>query len=278
VQQASNSLLSQEDNIATHVRIGKILTSSLTENEMEDSIFEVTNHLNYGIRSTNIELNYKLLIELNYRAGKKASLSNAKEPALNYLQIAYTLLKQLDAEGMDIELAFSIEYELGNALYLNGKFQEAEERFQETITKYIDEERRFKVQNMRIILYINRGEYEEAIRLGLETIKMYGIQINPQPANKLVFSEYIRIKKILLQLSKNELLELEVIKDKKILNSLQILVNIYSAAYFTNLNLSSIIVLNLIEITAKNGNSLYSGFSIVNFASQIFHMKLLIYF
>jgi predicted ATPase len=269
IQQASNSLLSQEENISTHVQIGKILSSSLKENELEDSLFEVTNHLNYGIGNSNLGLNYKLLIELNYRAGKKASLSNAREPALNYFQIAYSLLKQLNSEGMDVELAFSIEYELGNALYLNGKFQKAEERFLDTITHYTEEDKIFKVQNMRIILYINQGDYAEAIKLGLDTIKMYGIHLNPNPSNKFILSEYLRIKRYLLQKSQNEILEMSPIVDKKILNCLQILVNIYSAAFFTNLNLTSLITLNLSELTISKGNSLYSGFAIVNLANLI---------
>ena len=269
VQQAANSLLSEEEKINYHVKIGNILYLSLSETQLDDSLFEVVNHLNYVIQLKSYTINLSTLIDLNYRAGKKASLSNAIQPSLNYLQISYDILQKSISLSLKIqeEKEFNIEYELGISLYLNGKFQESETIFKSILSKTTDRDRIFKVQNMRIILYINQGEYELAIELGLEILQMYGIIINSNPNNKLVFSEYIKIKKQLLEKTMDEIFEMPVIKNPEILNSLQILVNIYSAAYFTKLNLSSIVVLKLLELMLINGNSSYSPFSIVNFAS-----------
>ncbi len=269
VQQASNSLLSDEEKNFYHVKIGTILLNSFSSTQLEESIFEVVNHLNYILKLNTYDFDLSKLIDLNYRAGKKASLSNAIQPSLNYLQIAYTLL-QKNISTLSIlseDSIFNIEYELGISLYLNGKFPESETIFQSILSKTNDKDRIFKIQNMRIILYINQGEYEVAIKLGLETLEMYGVFIKTNPSSKFVFSEYLKIKKRVLEKEINEILNLPLIKDQDIINSLQILVNIYSAAYFTELNLSSVIVIKLIELVLDNGNSAYSSFSIVNFAS-----------
>jgi histidine kinase len=267
VQQAANSLLTEKEKISVHVIIGKNLYSSLDEIDLDDSLFEVTNHLNFALKDKDLIADYVLLSQLNYRAGKKASLSNASEPALGYFKIAKKIIENIESEKLDLELEFEINFELGISLYLNGKFESAERLFSEILFKTKEREKIFKVKNIRIILYINKGDYEQATKLGLETLKMFAIEIDSKPSGKTIIAEYLRLKKILSKKTKDELILMPNISEKEILNSIEILINIYSAAFFTEPTLSTIIILKVLELTLLYGNSPYSSFSFVNFAT-----------
>ena len=85
VQQAASSLIQKEDKPGLHLKIGRLFLSNMKQDQLEDNLFEVVNHLNQGKALINDSREREQLAGLNLRAAKKAKLSSAYEPALNYI-------------------------------------------------------------------------------------------------------------------------------------------------------------------------------------------------
>ena len=82
VQEAAYSLVPVKDQAGLHLRIGRLLTSNLTEEEIEERVFEVVNQLNRGVELVTEPLEKALISRLNRIAGRKAKAAIAYTAAL----------------------------------------------------------------------------------------------------------------------------------------------------------------------------------------------------
>ena len=84
VQQAAYSLISDADKEATHLEIGRLLQQHIPDQEQEEKIFDIVNHLNIGSRIVIAPAEQIQLAELNLMAGRKAKQATAYESAFRY--------------------------------------------------------------------------------------------------------------------------------------------------------------------------------------------------
>jgi predicted ATPase len=124
VQQAANSLLGEEEKIQTHVNIGKTMQKSLNLKEDSSQIFELVNHLNYGINLLSTREEREELMQLNYNAGVKAGESFAFEESMSYFKNGISLINNETSQ----ELNFNLNYEYLNSMYKSGDVKRALER------------------------------------------------------------------------------------------------------------------------------------------------------
>ena len=72
IQQAANTLLSEEERVSNHVKIGKALLGGIDSESLQEKIFEIVNHLNYGLDTLESTEEKSQLLDLNYKAGMRA--------------------------------------------------------------------------------------------------------------------------------------------------------------------------------------------------------------
>src|SRR5262249_447790 len=84
IQEAAYSLIPEETRDQVHLRIGRLLMSTMPAEELAENIFDVANQLNRGATLI-CDRNEKLRVaELNLRAGIKAKASTAYAAACAY--------------------------------------------------------------------------------------------------------------------------------------------------------------------------------------------------
>ncbi|HEX8539860.1 MAG TPA: AAA family ATPase, partial [Cystobacter sp.] len=75
IQQAAHSLLSEAERKAVHLRIGRLLLESLSQEQVRESLFDVVSQLNAGVDLIEEAAERHQLARLNAEAGRKAAAS-----------------------------------------------------------------------------------------------------------------------------------------------------------------------------------------------------------
>ena len=84
VQEAAYGLIPEPERPAIHLRIGRLLADQTPPERLEDSIFEIVNHLNRGGALITSREERERVAELNLIAGERAKTSTAYASALTY--------------------------------------------------------------------------------------------------------------------------------------------------------------------------------------------------
>ncbi|SCV74352.1 BQ2448_6784 [Microbotryum intermedium] len=117
-QQAAYALVPAEERSKLHHEIGLRLVASLTEDQLQEQIFDLANQLNFGIDSLTTDEARDRLAHFNFLAGQKAQNSTAFEAARKYLQTSWELLgadgwnRQYQLMSDLIEALIEVEYSL----------------------------------------------------------------------------------------------------------------------------------------------------------------------
>jgi len=107
IQQAAYSLIPEEQRAEVHLRIGRVLLASMTQDDLAEHLFDVANQLNRGAARL-IDRDEKAQVAMiDLRAGRKAKASAAYASACAYFSAGMALLDERDW-GSHYELTFSV--------------------------------------------------------------------------------------------------------------------------------------------------------------------------
>jgi predicted ATPase/C4-dicarboxylate-specific signal transduction histidine kinase len=257
VQQAANSLLTEEDKKRIHVLLGKTLLKNLNSLELDSQIFEVVNHLNYGIEDSLSLEEREELIELNYRAGSKAGESFAYEPAIQYLQVGVSLLTEKSSQ----EMSFNLKFEHLSNIYKIGKISEVKDNVDKLLEICSTNNQKAKVYNLKIECLTANGEYEKTIINCCEILNIFGIDLSTNLTYNNIIIYYKFIHRKLKNYSIDALYKLPLLENNEIKLVMEILMNTTSSAYWRLPLYSTMFSLIMIELTLTYGLSIESAFS-----------------
>jgi predicted ATPase/C4-dicarboxylate-specific signal transduction histidine kinase len=250
VQQAANSLLTEEDKKRIHVLLGKTLLKSLNSEELDSQIFEVVNHFNYGTKDSLSLEEREELIQLNYKAGIKAGESFAFGSALQYFEKSKNLIEEETLR----ELKLKINFEFLSALYKSGLVLETLEKlddlFKISTTKY----EKSLIYNLKIICYNAIGKYEDSVLTCQEALKLFDIELKNDITINEIFLYYKKLSKKIKSLSMEELYNLPEMQNLEIRLIMEILMNGIASAYWKLPNFSTIFILVMVDFSLEYGN------------------------
>ena len=176
VQQAAYALIPDSEKESTHLNIGRRLYKNISEEELNNSIFDIVNHFNQALVLITDLKEKELLAELNLQAGRKAKDASANKTALQYFRYG---LKFLPDNPWDdyYQLSFDLCREQSECEYLCGNYEAAEALFDLVIEHCKTALEKATVQNIRLVLYDITAKYLESIQIGSETLKTLGLNI-----------------------------------------------------------------------------------------------------
>ncbi|MFQ4144871.1 AAA family ATPase [Chlorogloeopsis sp. ULAP02] len=268
VQQAAYSLIPETKKKQAHLQIGRILLKNIKEDELQDNIFDVVNQLNEGAALITEQLEKDELAKLNLQAGKKAKASTAYESALKYLQSGLELLAMSSWENR-YQLTLELHLETLEILYLNGKLDLATDLASVVLIKAKNLLDKVKVYELRIQFYRSQFQLELAIDSGLEILKLLGLTLPKKPSISNIFDKHLQIKLLLKKKQIEDLANLPTIKDFNQLAAIKILSTLISPAYSTDRNLYYLIIISLLYIHIKYGNSDLASLAYVFYGSYL---------
>ncbi|MCC5621881.1 AAA family ATPase, partial [Nostoc sp. CHAB 5715] len=275
VQQAAYSLIADESKSVVHLTIGRLLLKNASPEQVNEQIFDLVNQLNFAVDLIIEQTEKDELLRLNLIAANKAKASTAYTPAKKFFSVAMNLLAE-NAWIEQYEQTFTLFRELAECEFLTGNLGQAEELFEILFMKaasYVDKSNIYMLQ---IRLYQVAGRYEEALTLGLEALKLFGVTF-PDTNEEVQAAIAIEKNQVLTNLGNrqvSDLINAIVIQDPNIKTVISLLTTLGPPTYLGRPDLFPLVVLKAVNYSLKFGNTEDSCFAYSMYAMllvSIFH-------
>ena len=271
VQQAAYALIDEAERPGVHLGIGRQLLAECGSEVPEERLFEIVNHLNIGRSHIEAPGERLALSHLNLAAARKAKASAAYQAALDYLSAAATL-DDGPAPRREHDLRFAIEFEQVECLYLAGRFDEAESRFEPLLAHAASKLECAGVHELRVTFYENRSRYDDAIAAGRDGLALVGLVL-PQGAAAVAAAlgdELQRIDVLLAGRPIAALGDLPLMADVEMRAAMRLLTLMWAPIYIAgDQPLTSVISATMVRLSLQHGNTEDSAYAYVTHAMTI---------
>jgi PAS domain S-box-containing protein len=283
VQQATYALLDNEQRKVAHFKIGKLLLTDSLSTDIEESIFELVNHLNIGRKFIEDNLEKFQSSLLNLVASRKAKETMAYAAALQYLTTALSFLESINfPKKHDIwtdyfQLALTLHKELAEMAYLNGEFSQCEILIHSALIKTDSLLEKAALYQLRIMQYTTMAKYDEAIQHGKTALRLLCMILPEEDLQTVLRIEIAEVKK---NLGNKNIIELEqseemILTEKRA--TMKLLSNMAPSAYFLNSKLWMLIATKMVNLSLRYGHLPESAYGyavygiVVGFISKDYH-------
>ena len=254
VQEAVYSLIPEAQRTKAHLRIGRLLAARTPPEKREEAIFEIVNQLNRGAGLITLQNEREQLAEFNLIAGKRAKASTAYLSALNYL-IAGSAALADDCWERLRELTFQLELHRAECEFLTGQSATAEERLTVLCSRAANPVERATVACLQMDLYTRIDRADRGVDVCLTYLRRLGIEWSSHPTEEEVRREYEQIWSLLGHREIEDLIDLPLMTKPESLATLEVLTAAGSSAAFTDVNLFSLLLFRMVNLSLEHGNS-----------------------
>ena len=254
VQESAYSLIKPHLRAGTHLQIGRLLLTQLSEDQQAEALFEIVNQLNHGAHLIAENAERTRVAELNLAAGTRAKNSTAYASALNYLVAGAALLVD-DSWERQHELTFALELHRAECEFLTGQLTLAEQRLNVLSSRAAGTVELATVACLRMDLYTTLGQRDRAIAVCLHYLRHLGVEWSPRPTEEEFRREYARIWSLLGNQAVEDLIETPLMSDSACLATLDVLINVVPAAMFEDANLGTLAICRAVNLSLEHGVS-----------------------
>jgi PAS domain S-box-containing protein len=260
VQQAAYALIDESHKQVVHLQIGRNLLNKTSPEQRSERLFEIVDHLNYGIELVAEQIERNEIARLNLIAGQKAKTATAYEAALKYLK---TGLKFLNTESWlsEYDLTLSLYSAAAEAAYLHGRFDEMEQFVEVVLIRAKTAIDKVQVYDSRIQKYLSQGNPKSALKIGLEALNFLEINLIETPSELDVQKGLESTAALIAGREIEDLINLPKMTAPKPLAAIYILANIVGAAFMGSPALMILIVCKMVNLSINYGNAAWSPLS-----------------
>jgi predicted ATPase/class 3 adenylate cyclase/tRNA A-37 threonylcarbamoyl transferase component Bud32 len=270
VQQAAYQLIPESDRPQLHLRIGRLQRDRQHGDDRGLRLFDIVDHMNAGRAELSSVEERQQLASLNLEAGQRANASAAFAPALLYFSIGMEVLG--DRAWVDQpELARALWLERGESEFLNGNHAQSGRYLSEYIERARSALESMPAYAIRIASHNARGQFVDAIGIGIEALGRLGIELPREPADiaRITSDELRLIRETLAHRPIESLIDLPPMRDATLIEAVRILVYLTSTAYIGYPQIYPLIVAKQINLSIEHGNSphsavAYSSYAVLN--------------
>jgi len=254
VQEAAYSMIPQQLRSAAHLRIGMLLAAHTPEAKREEAVFEIVNQLNRGSHLLTSVEDRERVAELNLIAGRRAKVSTAYASALKYLAAGRVLLTEETWER-NYPLIFSTEYLMAECELMTADKAAAENRLSLLPQRANNRHDFCLATRLRLTLYTTLDRCDRAVDVFLEWLRSEGTVWSNRPTRDDVLREYERIWALLGSRQIEDLMDLPLVVDPEVLDTLDVFTEIVTPSILFDEHLSTLVVCRLVTLSLEHGNS-----------------------
>ena len=259
VQQAAYALIAESQKQIVHAKIGRLLLENLIDNEWEERIFELVDHLNIGRELLTGKEEKVELGRLNLQAGIKAKEATAYDSARDYLVAGIACLTgQIWTATYD--LSFELHKHLADTEYLMGCFEKSEKLVEEILQYAKTTIERAQVFNTLVVQQTLNGEYARAIETGRKALAELVMDLPAHDLQHALEIELEQAKQALGDQKVGSLLEAPESTLPEIRIALKLLASICPLCYIYNPELCRVATLRMVNISLEHGHTPDSAF------------------
>ncbi|MDZ8093747.1 MAG: AAA family ATPase [Nostoc sp. DedQUE05] len=257
VQQAAYSLIPDDQKQLTHLKIGQLLLSVMSETEKEEKIFEIVNQLNKGADLIVVETEREELAKLNLVAAQRAKSATAYVAAIEYATKGIQLLPT-SCWQQCYELTLALHDLAAEVACLSGDFRQMEQIVDEVVQNARQLLDKVKVYEVRILAEVAQSQQPKAIKTALSTLELFGV-LFPEPTDADITESLQQTQDVLKGQHLEDFLELPEMTDLQALATIRILAAVTAAVYQAVPELLPLIVCKQIRLSVEYGNAAVSA-------------------
>ncbi|WP_264197137.1 ATP-binding protein, partial [Microseira wollei] len=258
VQQAAYSLIDDAERATVHQTIGRQFLHSWSEQECNERIFEIVNHLNQAIHLLEQPSEREYLAQLNLKAGQKAKAATAYQTALSYLLLSIDLLPE-NSWQQHYDFTLMLHTELASNTCLVGDFAETERWLTLALHQVESLLDRIPFCEIQIQSHVAQSQIQEAIQLGFTTLQQLGIELPAHPAPEDFGRGLAQINASLADRPVAELIHLPMMTEPKLLAAMRVLFRLAGVVVLGAPHLMPFIFFKMVSLSIQTGNTAFSA-------------------
>ncbi len=258
VQQAAYALIDESQKQVVHLQIGRNLLEKTSPEQRSDRLFTIVDHLNQGTELVIAQPERTEITRLNLTAGQKAKAATAYEAAFKYFTIGLQLLNSESWQG-EYDLTLALYSEAAEAAYLQGRFDEMEQFVEVVLDRAKTVVDKVQVYDNSIQRYLSQGNLKEALKIGLEVLKLLGIDLIENPSELDVRGGLESTAALLAEREIENLINLPEMTAPEPLAAMSILANIVAAAFIVSPALWILMTCKTVNLSIYYGNAIWSS-------------------
>lgn len=268
VHEAAYALMAGPDRVAVHLRIGRALLSRTAPDNLEEIVFEVTNHLNRGMDLITDETERENAAQLNLRAGMRAKGQAAHASALTYFEAGARALGLASWERHH-QLTFGLELGRAECEMLSGRAEEAGIRLSDLHERAQDVVAQAAITSVEVDLNITLVRANCAVAVCLQFLERRGVRWAARPSHADVIEEYAQLWRLVDGRPLDSLLHLPMMDDPCAQATMHVLSKLIAPATLVDSNLGVLAALRMANVSLEHGltDSSAYGFACVAMAT-----------
>ncbi len=269
IHEAAYSLVSDSERIEIHHKIGTALFNDTPAERLEETIFDIVNHLNKGCALLQGEGDFVHLAQLNLRAARRALASTANAAALTYLNQGIALLGEA-GWTLDKKTMFELHFNQTECEFLCGNLLHSEQIFDVTIHNAEGMLDKLRCYELMMRIHLTSNKFDEGLRLAREALLLYQIALPYEDGEQMqaladqALSEVdVRMAGLVL----GDLLNAQSHHEAQLGYCFAILFRIWTLAFLRgNMATANYAGLRIVALTLEQGNDRYSSFGYIVYA------------
>jgi PAS domain S-box-containing protein len=263
IQEAAYALIPESERAGEHLRIGRLLLSSLTDEGPIELLFDIASQLNRGAALLTDHDEKVRVAGISLRAGRKAKASAAYASAREYFAAGMALLHEIDWSN-EYELTFSLWLERAECELLTGDFEMAGQLIGGLMQRAASKVDEASVGHLKVTFHVMRSEFQPAVEAALTCLDRLGIEIPAHPTEDQVQAEIETLGQALGARSIESLIDLPLMIDPELVAATQMLSDLTVPAYFADQRLFCLLPFRTVKISLQHGISSDSAYAISN--------------
>ncbi|MDX2243590.1 MAG: AAA family ATPase [Leptolyngbyaceae cyanobacterium bins.302] len=267
VQQAAYALIDDAQKQIVHLQIGRNLFEKTPAERLPERLFEIVDHLNYGIELVTEQSERDEIARLNLMVGQKAKAAIAHRVAEKYLATGRAWLAASSWQT-NYDLTLALYSEMTEVAYLCGEFEQVEHWSEIVLQNAKTVLDTVKVYEVKIQTYTAQKQPSEAINTALQVLQQLEISFPETPTRLDVQQELNTITHLLRDRQVEALFYLPDMTESVKLAAMRLLSKIMIIAYISAPHLMPLLTSKLVSLSIQYGNAsvsciAYAGFGVI---------------